>query len=144
MWEFHTGQRIAAFPRDTCEVHLECAHILFSLFLDLSLPPCLSSLFLFLSLVLSSRQRKTSQSEYPSVCARNKPLDNLCIPNGRYYLSSAAVNKIYKLDAANINSRVHRADAVLSSRGDAPRKAFAKLRDENFPQLVNSTGTSAP
>jgi len=43
------------------------------------------------------------------MCARNKPLDNLCIPNRRYYL--ALLNKIYKLDAAHINSRAHHINA---------------------------------
>lgn len=65
MWEFHTGQRIAAFSRDTRKVHSLAVH-------SLSLP---------LSLLLVPLPE--SQSVYPSVFTHNKPLDNLCIPNGR-------------------------------------------------------------
>jgi len=92
MWEFHTGQRIAAFPEYTREVHSQRI-----LSLSLSLSPPLSS-------HLPMAGARDESKRVASVCARNKPLDNLCIPNGRYYLSSAAVNKIYKLDAPHINS----------------------------------------
>lgn len=118
MWEFHTGQRIAAFSRDTREVLLERT-------LSPSLPaPSPPS--------LAAYRCKRRVKAYPGVCARNKPLDNLCIPNGRYYLSSVAVNKIYKLDARRTYIYKLRARRINARADATPAKGVAKLRVGNF------------
>jgi len=117
---------------------------------SLSLPACLLSH----SPAASARRVKA----YPSVCARNKPLDNLCIPNERYYLSSAAVNKIYKLDAAHIfinfasASDKTRANATLvkallnivrrklSSRDPDSLIQPLRMHRERHPPICTATG----
>lgn len=65
MWEFHTGQRIAAFSRDKTHANED-------------------------ALGISPRCSALSYIACTSVINR---LDNLCIPNrGRYDLSGTAIN----------------------------------------------------